>query len=128
MTTRSIDHESVFLSRQTVLSKALCRAASYMGISNAETARIIGVSEPTVSRLRNGKYELRDGTKPFELAQYLVRLFRGLDAIAGGDDETTRSWLRSENAVLKGVPVELMKKISGLTAVVSYVDAQRARI
>jgi transcriptional regulator with XRE-family HTH domain len=128
MTARSVNPQPAVLSRQTVLSKALCRAASYMGMSNAETAQIIGVSEPTVSRLRNGKYELRDGTKPFELAQYLVRLFRGLDAVAGGDDETTRSWLRSENTVLRGVPVELMKKISGLTAVVSYVDAQRARI
>jgi len=128
MPARSAHREDPAPSRESVLSKAICRAAGYMGISNAEMAQIIGVSEPTVSRLRNGKYELRDGTKPFELAQYLVRLFRGLDAIASGDDETTRSWLRSENTTLRGAPIELMKKIAGLTAVVAYVDAQRARL
>lgn len=112
--------------REAVLSKAVSRSAQHMKLANNELAEVLGLSEATVSRLRRGDYLLKPRDKSFELAQLLVRLFRGLDAITGGDDRSTQSWLRSDNLVLGAKPAEMIKTIRGLASVVAYVDSQRA--
>ena len=86
------------------------------------------MSDSTVSRLRNGSWQFRPGTKSFELAQYLLRLFRSLDAVMGSDDHAARSWLSNDNKDLGGKPVELIRTIRGLSDVSDYVDDYRARV
>ena len=68
-------------------------------------ASVIGVSEATVSRMKKGDLTLETGSKPFELAVLMVRLFRSLDAIAGGDEKVSRAWMKNENLALGGAPV-----------------------
>lgn len=114
--------------RSAVVSKAVSRAADLLGLTNAILARTIGVSGATASRLRAGHYQLEPGTKPYELALLLVRLFRGLDAAVGGDEASLRSWMVTANRALGGVPRELVQTAPGLVAAVDYVDAARARI
>lgn len=114
--------------RSAVVSKAVSRAADLLGLTNAGLARTIGVSEATASRLRAGNYSLEPGTKPYELALLLVRLFRSLDAVVGGDEASLRSWMVTRNQALRGVPRDLVQTIAGLVAAVDYVDAARARI
>ena len=114
--------------RSVVISKAVSRAAYLLGLSNAALARTIGVSEATASRLRGGNYVLEPGTKPYELALLLVRLFRGLDAVVGGDEVSLRSWMVTANRALRGVPRDLVQTAAGLVAAVDYVDAARARV
>ena len=114
--------------RSTVVSKAAARAADLLGLPNAVLARTIGVSEATASRLRAGVYALEPGTKPYELSLLLVRLYRSLDAVAGGDAASVRSWMTTPNHALGGVPRELMQTATGLVAAVDYVDAARARV
>jgi len=109
-----------------VLSKATIRAAQYLGLTNRALAQIIGLSESQVSRMKAGAVTLEPGSKPFELAQCFVRLFRSLDAMTGGDDAASRSWLQTRNLVLGAKPIELMPSIQGLLAVLSYVDSRRA--
>jgi hypothetical protein len=113
---------------ERVLSKAAVRAAEHLGISNALLGTILGISDASVSRLKAGNYLLPRGSKHFELAQLFVRLFRGLDAIMGGDDKASRSWLRSENLALRGRPIDLIQTVTGLTNTVAYVDSRRARL
>jgi DNA-binding XRE family transcriptional regulator len=110
----------------SVLTRAVLRAGSRLGLTNRAIGRIIGVSEATVSRMGSGDYVLDRGDKSFELAILLVRLFRSLDAIVGGDEATARSWLRSENTVLGTQPIEKIQTISGLVDVIAYLDARRA--
>ena len=110
----------------SVATRAVLRAGSRLGLTNRAIGRIIGVSEATVSRMGSGDYVLARGEKPFELAILLVRLFRSLDAIVGGDEATARSWLRSENIVLGAQPIEKIQTISGLIDVIAYLDARRA--
>ena len=74
------------LHRRAVLTKAALRAAERLGLSGRQLAEIVGVSEATVSRLKRGEAMLEDGSKPFQLAALLVRAFRSLDAITGGDE------------------------------------------
>lgn len=111
-----------------VLTKAAGRAAERLQIPNTLLARILGLSEASVSRLKNGTYALPPDSKARELALLLVRLLRGLDAVTGGDDASAQSWLRSDNLALRGKPLDLIQTITGLTAAVAYVDARRARL
>jgi len=111
-----------------VAAKALLRAASRLGLSNRALGKVIGLSEASVSRMGKGAYALRRDDKSFELGLLLVRLFRALDAIVGGDEATARVWLRNENLALGGRPLELIQTVPGLVNVVAYLDARRALV
>jgi transcriptional regulator with XRE-family HTH domain len=109
-----------------VLTKAALRAADRLGLSGRQLADIVGVSEATVSRWKRGDSLLEPGSKPFELAALLVRTFRSLDAITGGDEAVARRWLAAPNAALAARPVERMTQVQGLVNVTIYLDARRA--
>ena len=109
-----------------VVTKAAVRAAQRLRLTARALAAIIGVSEATVSRMRHGALALEPGSKPFELAVLLVRLFRSLDAITGGDEAVAVAWLSGDNTVLRGRPVDLIQTIPGLVDVIAYLDARRA--
>jgi Protein of unknown function (DUF2384) len=110
-----------------IVTKAAVRAAGHLGLSNRSLARVLGVSEATVSRMRAGTYLLKPTDKAFEVAVLFLRMFRALDALAGGDEQVTRSWLRNENLALGGVPAARIETLAGLLDVVGYLDADRAR-
>ena len=109
-----------------VVTRAAVRAAERLRLTARVLAGIIGVSEATVSRMRHGALALEPGSKPFELAVLLVRLFRSLDAITGGDEKVAVAWLSGDNAILHGRPVDLIQTIPGLVDVIAYLDARRA--
>lgn len=111
-----------------VVTKAAVRAAARLGLANRTLARILGVSEATVSRMGAGTYLLKSGDKAYELALLFLRLFRSLDALSGGDEQVSRAWLRSDNLALGGAPVALIESLSGIINVVGYLDARRARV
>jgi len=111
-----------------VVGKAALRAAERLGVTGKALARIIGLSEPTLSRLKKGAYRLEPDQKSCELALLFVRLYRSLDAIVDGDDAVAAAWLRNENAALAGTPLALIQSVAGLTAVIAYLDARRALV
>lgn len=111
-----------------VITKAALRAAERLGIKNNALAKIVGVSEPTVTRMRKGDYLLERGQKPFELAILFVRLYRSLDAVVGGDDTVASSWIKNKNIALNSVPLELIQTVAGLTNVIAYLDSRRASV
>jgi uncharacterized protein (DUF2384 family) len=109
-----------------VITKATLRAAERLGIKSNALSKIVGVSEPTISRMRKGDYFLEPGQKAFELAILFVRFYRSLDAIVGGDDRVAADWIKNKNAGLDGVPLDLIQTVSGLANVIDYLDARRA--
>lgn len=102
------------------------RAAARLGLPNRALASVLGLSEATISRMGAGTYRLAPDQKPFELAVLFLRLFRGLDAMVGGDAEVARAWLRNDNTALGAAPIALIESVSGLVTVVGYLDARRA--
>jgi uncharacterized protein (DUF2384 family) len=109
-----------------VITKATLRAAERLGIKSNALSKIVGVSEPTISRMRKGDYFLEPGQKAFEVAILFVRFYRSLDAIVGGDDRVAADWIKNKNTGLDGVPLDLIQTVSGLANVIDYLDARRA--
>jgi hypothetical protein len=59
------------------LTKAVVRAAGFLGISQAALADVLGVSGATASRLVGGAYSLQPARKKeWEFALLFVRLYR----------------------------------------------------
>ncbi len=119
---------SASLDRGAILTKAALRAADRLGVSARVLAGVLGVSEPSVSRMKKGTYVLEEGAKSFELAAVFVRLFRALDAITGGDERVARAWMAADNLTLGGRPADRIVTIAGLMDVTAYLDARRARV
>ena len=109
-----------------LVTRAVLTAASRLGLSNRVLARMLGLSDASISRMGSGAYTLDPGDKPFEVAVLFLRLFRSLDAIVAGDDEAARAWVERENTALGGVPRDLIQTLAGLVNAVGYLDARRA--
>ncbi len=115
--------------RARVLTQAVAETARRLKLKTTELTAIIGVSQPTASRLLNGKFELAEGGKSWELGAHLVRLYRSLSSMVGGNDELARAWLRSANQAFGGrVPVDEIRSVEGLVHACDYLDAHRARV
>ena len=109
-----------------VLTKATLRAAELLGLNGAALARVLGVSEPTVSRIKKGEVAIEPHSREGEVAALLVRLFRSLDALVGNDGERRQAWLGSYNLALNAVPREYIQGVQGLVRAVTYLDGMRA--
>jgi hypothetical protein len=59
---------------------------------------------------------------------FVIRLYRSLYAISGGDYEFMKHWFTTENSALHGTPKELIKAIDGLVLVNQYLDAMRGKV
>jgi antitoxin Xre/MbcA/ParS-like protein len=112
----------------TALTKATSRAAHRLGLKNRTLAAILGLSEATISRMTRGDYQLSRDDKAFELGVLLVRLYRSLDAIVGGDEVVARAWLVNHNVALRDAPINLIQTVGGLVNVIQYLDTRRAQI
>jgi hypothetical protein len=120
--TRAAPHDA-----KRVLTKATLRAASLLGMTDAELAAVLGVSGSSVSRLRAGRtIDAREHEG--QCALLFLRVFRSLDSLLG-DVTSCKNWLRGENKHLGGVPAELMcSSIVGLVNVTRYLDALRGKV
>ena len=115
--------------RSAVLTQAVIETALRLEIGPSDIGKIVGVSQPTASRLLNGEYALKESGKEWELSAHLVRLYRSLFSLVGGDDTLARGWLRSANkAFADQHPLAVIQRIEGLLHVCEHLDAYRARI
>ena len=111
-----------------VLTRALLRAAVILGLSQKETARILGVSAATMSRIAAAGLGLQPASKPGECALLLIRIFRALDAVLGGKESDVRAWFHAPNSHLGGIPAARVETIEGLVHVAEYLDAMRGKL
>jgi transcriptional regulator with XRE-family HTH domain len=111
-----------------VLAKALRRAAERMGLSQAALAEVIGVSPAKVTRVFAGEATLTPHRKEGQLALLLLRIFRSLDTVVGGNPEALRAWFHAQNHHLQGVPAELVARPEGLARVADYLDGVRGTL
>lgn len=114
--------------RKLVLTKALITMAAILQLSQKDLSEIIGLSTATFSRIfKSSNAFINPETKEGQLALLLLRFYRSLDALFGGNPNQCRLWLRSHNKHLNGIPIDLIKSIEGLVFVIQYLDAMRGK-
>ncbi len=118
---------SSITSDEALVGNSVVAAADELGLNREQLANAIGVSVPTVARMKSGAPI--PNHKPFELALLLIRLYRALFSIVGGDESSIKHWMKTENQHLnEQKPIDLIQKVDGLSQVLWYLDAMRGRI
>lgn len=120
---KNTDHQE-----DIVLSKALCNLAKFYSLTGKDLSKIIGISEPTASRLSQGTKLISPHSKEGEMALLLLRIYRSLNAMVGNNHEKAKLWLNSPNKYFRNKPLEEMKTIPGLVGVLNYLDAMRGKL
>lgn len=107
-----------------ILTKALLRMVTLLQLNRQDVSAIIGLNEVSLNCLFSGQKNFIDPlSNEGQLAILLIRLFRSLDTLFGGNAEQCRLWLRSNNKHLDTAPIELIKTIEGLVRCIQYLDA-----
>jgi hypothetical protein len=107
----------------SVLAEALINAGKHLGMSQADLGAVIGRDRTAISRGR-----IDPASKAGELALLLIRCYRALYVLVGGNPEHMRHWMQTENLHTGGVPAEQVKTVQGLTTVLEYLDAMRGKL
>ncbi|MGE4579966.1 MAG: MbcA/ParS/Xre antitoxin family protein [Desulfuromonadales bacterium] len=102
-----------------VLAKAYPRAAAKLGLTETETAAIIGLDEAELGQ------PVDPNSGSGQKALWLVAIATSLYALTGGDEKWMRAWLRNHNKLTGGIPAEQIKSAAGLARVARTVDALR---
>lgn len=105
-----------------VVSKALMKASSDLGLRGCQLARTIGLSEATISRARKGAFQIVPGTKPYEMSLMVIRIHQALSQILGADEKSMQSWMKTWNSQLQDIPAKKIQAIKGLVSVMTYVE------
>lgn len=106
-----------------VLTRALVQAGRELGLTQADLGTIVGRDRTALSR---GAIE--PGSKSGELALLLIRAYRALHVLVGGEPRQMKHWMKTHNLHVGGVPAELVRTVPGLMRVVEYLDAIRGRV
>ena len=106
-----------------VLAEALGNAGRALGLTQTELGRVIGKDRSAISR-----GQIDPDSKSGELALLLIRVYRALFVLVGGDEQAMRHWLRTDNHHTGGVPNEQIRSVQGLVEVLGYLDAIRGKV
>jgi len=106
-----------------VLSRALVKAGRELGLTQADLGAVIGRDRTALSRSA-----VEPESKSGELALLLIRAYRALFVLVGGDPHQMKHWMSTPNRHVGGIPAQLVRSIQGLNRVVEYLDAIRGRL
>lgn len=105
-----------------VLSKSTLNAAKFLGLSHTELAQLLGISELSVSQLEASTGFIDPCGHEGERAVTLIRIFRALDALVGGDEEARITWMSTQNSAIGDVPKQAIQTFSGLVQTMTYLE------
>ncbi len=109
-----------------VLCKALFNVKDHFKLTQSELGQVIGMERTSINRLKD-RGSLDPSSKTGELATLLIRVYRSLFALMGGEEDNMRHWLNTPNHHLNGTPRELLLQAQGLVDVNNYLDAIRGK-
>ena len=111
-----------------LVTHAFIEAGRELGLTLAQMARVIGVSESTMKNYSRGAATV-GSAKGQELSLGFIRIYRALFAILGGDRAQMRHWMSTPNHHFNGqVPADLVASYQGLAELNTYLDAMRGRL
>ena len=106
-----------------VLHKSFLRAGDALGLTREELGRVVGKDRSSLSRNARLDPARKDG----ELALMMVRVYRSLFALLGGDAGNMKHWMHTRNLHTGGIPAEQVQDAQGLMNVLFYLDAMRGQ-
>lgn len=109
--------------RTEILREALVNTGKALGLTQAELGAVVGRGRTDISR-----GNIDPDSKPGELALLLIRCYRALYVLTGGDAGAMKHWMHTQNHHTGGVPAEQIRSVQGLVGVLEYLDAIRGRI
>lgn len=108
------------------LTKAAMEAAKCLGLTPAETARVIGVPEGALIGMRQGTRTVDSEKGEADRAEALVRFVLRLRVLLGDEETKWRSWIRTANAKLAARPIEILLKHDGVSKLQRFTEDARA--
>lgn len=102
-----------------VLAKAALRAGQALGLTQEQTANVIGLDQSCF----NPGIDPQKATG--QRALMLIRIFQNLDALVGSDPVLIKCWMKGRNQGTNGIPAEQMQTSEGLEKVLGYLGAMR---
>ncbi|QCZ95487.1 MbcA/ParS/Xre antitoxin family protein [Salinimonas iocasae] len=110
--------------RQMVVARAYRSAYKDFGLTDAKAAAILGETHT--------RFTLSQGfslsSKEHEIQVLFIHLYQSLYAILGGDKAAMKHWFSTSNKHLRGIPMQLVTRITGLAEINAYLDAMRAKV
>ena len=104
-----------------LVAEACGRAAQVLELSRDELSAVVGKHRTSIDRTG-----LDPNTKEGELALLLLRVYRSLHALYGGDHTLMRHWMEQPNHHLgEQPPRRLLARIEGLNRVANDLDGLR---
>ncbi len=110
-------------SKDSVVTKALMNVGRDLNISPDVLASIVGKNRSSLYRPTGIKANSKSG----ELALVMIRCYRALFALMGGNYAAMQHWFNTYNNHTGGVPIEQAQKLEGLMSVSRYLDAIRGK-
>lgn len=106
-----------------VLATAFLNAGKELGLKQLVLERVIDRDRSSINR--SG---IDPNTKSGELALMLVRIYRSLFVLMGGNSEQMKHWMKTLNLHTGGVPADQILCIPDLVKIVGYLDAMRGKV
>lgn len=116
----AIAERSLQPEKARVLAEATLNAAKELGLTQSDLQAVIGKHPSNIRR-----HGIDPDSKTGELALLLIRLYRSLYALLGGDPKVMRHWMHTVNRDTGGIPAQQVHSVSGLAEAVAYLDALR---
>lgn len=112
----------------SVLTQAMLRASTLLGMERTEVAEAIGVSPQTLERYVRKTSALRRGSKQWELATMLVRIYLTGSILVDDNQALLQAWASSYNRAFNSSPREAFRTAQGLSAVYNYLHSERDHV
>jgi hypothetical protein len=98
------------MKNKAVLAKATMHAADQLGLTQHQLKRVLGLNHIKI-------IELDPTSKSGQKALLLIQVFQSLDALNSGDVDWIQHFMRSQNSMTKGIPIQQIQEDSGLIQV-----------
>ncbi|WP_258571088.1 MbcA/ParS/Xre antitoxin family protein [Flavimaribacter sediminis] len=112
------------MTRSSIVSKAVLKAADQLGLIDEELARVLRLTPARSLVAKAIPASISAGANSDDRALLLIRIFRLLDTLSAGSAETMRQWMQNENLALGCKPRNLVVTEDGLSRVFDYLNGR----
>lgn len=100
-----------------VLTKAAVRAASALGFTNTQLARIVDIEEVSLNA------PIDPASETGLRARQIIQIYQHLHALTGNDSKAITHWMQTKSRRLGSSPIDRMQTSDGLDRTLSYLES-----